>query len=310
MDDRTLLLTLAAVRVDGRSIDWSLLAREAAARGGLSHVLQGQFVEQSKESARSYPVVAHIDANIDEARRRVDLELTAAAEAGARLVTVFDDDYPLNLIGLRDRPPFFWVRGSLQESDARSVAVVGTRACSELGLRRAKRVSHLLTEHDVTVVSGLARGIDTAAHTTALESGGRTIAVLGTGITKCYPRENAQLADRIVSSGQGALVSQFWPTSSPARWTFPRRNHVTSGLALGTVVIEASSTSGAKMQARVALQQGKEVWLLDSLVDSQDWAAKYVESRGAKRTTDVAQILDGLDAGEATAQQIGLDLLP
>ncbi len=140
-----------------------------------------------------------------------------------------------------------------------SVAVVGTRTRLRDGPGAGGTAVRLLAGHHVTVISGLARGIDTAAHQAALHSGGRTIAVLGTGITRCYPPENRVLAEQITQAG--ALVSQFWPTRAPGRDTFPRRNVVTSGLSQGTVVIEASQTSGAKMQARLALEH-EEVFLV------------------------------------------------
>jgi DNA processing protein len=140
----------------------------------------------------------------------------------------------------------------------------------------------------VVVLSGLAKGIDTAAHRATLDAGGRTIAVLGTGITRTYPDENRALAEEIASSG--ALVSQFWPTRTPGRDTFPRRNVVTSGLSQGTVVIEATGTSGAKMQARLALEHGKMVFLIRSLVTSQPWARTYVADRGAIEVEDVTEV--------------------
>ena len=136
----------------------------------------------------------------------------------------------------------------MQRDDARSVAVVGTRDASAEGINKARKISERLVESGVVVVSGLARGIDTAAHTATLAAGGRTIAVIGTGITRTFPAENKELAGEISESG--LIASQFWPSASPAKWTFPRRNVVMSGIAQGTVVVEASSTSGAKMQAR------------------------------------------------------------
>src|SRR5207344_2683526 len=120
-------------------------------------------------------------------------------------------------------------------------------------------------------------------------AGSRTIAVLGTGITRCYPAENKDLAKQITRSG--ALVSQFWPTSPPSKYTFPRRNVVTSGISQGTVVIEASSTSGAKMQARLALEHGKKVFLVRSLVTNQQWAQTYVAKRGAIEVGDVDEVI-------------------
>ena len=171
-------------------------------------------------------------------------------------------------------------------------------------------MSRLLAEQGVTVVSGLATGIDTAAHRAALDAGARTIAVLGTGITKCYPSENRDLAEAITTSG--ALVSQFWPTSSPSRYTFPRRNVVTSGISQGTIVIEATSTSGARMQARLALDHGKKVFLIRSLVTSQPWAREYVGKRGAIEVADVDEVSAQLAAPErvrrATEQQHQLTL--
>jgi DNA processing protein len=153
----------------------------------------------------------------------------------------------------------------------------------------------LLTDAGVTVLSGMALGIDTAAHEETLRRGGRTIAVLGTGILRTYPKQNAELAERIAATG--ALVSQFWPSQSPARYTFPRRNVVTSGLAQGTVVVEATSTSGAKMQARLALEHGKQVFLLRELVTTQPWARKYLD-RGAVEVGHVDDVLTRLRTPE------------
>lgn len=172
-------------------------------------------------------------------------------------------------------------------------------------------MSALLCTHGVTVVSGLARGIDTAAHTAALEAGGRTIAVIGTGILRYYPPENRAVAEQIAQNG--ALVSQFWPDQHGARHTFPRRNVTMSGIAQGTVVIEASSTSGAKMQARLALEHGKKVFLLRSLTIDQPWAQSYVEKRGALMVEDVEDVVGVLadpgriHAADARRQQLALD---
>jgi DNA processing protein len=241
---------------------------------------------------------------------RVAAELEAASAAGAHLVTVLDRHYPANLRLIPNLPPFLFYRGELSEDDARSVAVVGTRRATEAGIRRAANMSRLLAEQKVTVVSGLAKGIDTAAHQAAIAAGSRTIAVLGTGITRCYPAENRDLAEEVTASG--ALVSQFWPTSPPSRYSFPRRNVVTSGISQGTIVIEASSTSGAKMQARLALDHGKKVFLISSLVNSQPWAKEYVDKRGAIEVGEVdevsAQLADPERVRRATAQHQQLAL--
>jgi len=173
------------------------------------------------------------------------------------------------------------------------VAVVGTRTASQAGLEHSAHLARLLVEHGVTVVSGLAHGIDTAAHQSTLDNGGRTIAVIGTGIRKCFPADNAELSRHIVDSG-GAIVSQFWPDAPPAKYAFPRRNITMSGIAQGTVVIEASSTSGARLQAGAALRHGKKVFLVRSLTDHQEWARTYVKDLGARQIETVEEVIDAL----------------
>ena len=312
-DGQRRLLALCAIRIDHESVDWNLIAREAQFSGGLDALWEGKFQERSATADASQKILRRGLREAEELYERVDAELGAAETVGARLVTVLDDGYPANLRLIPNLPPFLFIRGEVREEDARSVAVVGTRDASEAGIRRAQRMSKLLAERDVTVISGLARGIDTAAHRTAIDSGGRTIAVLGTGITKCYPAENRELAEEITL--HGALVSQFWPTRSPGRDTFPRRNVVTSGLSQGTVVIEASSTSGAKMQARLALEHGKKVFLVRSLVTDQKWAQTYVQKRGAIEVGDVEEVIrhlaspDKVRRASEQRQQLTLSLL-
>jgi DNA processing protein len=307
------LLELCAIRVDRQSVDWSLIARQAQFADGLDTLWRGVILEKSAAAQRSRQVLRRGVRDGAALAERVDTELMAASQAGARLITVLDRDYPANLRLIPNLPPFLFVRGELLEADARSVAVVGTRDPSPDGLQRAGRMSRLLAEQGVTVISGLAKGIDTAAHRAALDAGGRTIAVLGTGITKCYPSQNRELAEEITRAG--ALVSQFWPTRPPGKDTFPRRNVVTSGLSQGTAVIEASSTSGAKMQARLALEHGKKVFLLHSLATSQPWAHDYIAKRGAIEVADVDEVIKHLAPAERVRlaaeqqQQLTLALL-
>lgn len=289
MERHRRLLALCAMRVGRESVDWSLVAREAQSSGGLDGLWRGEVVETSETARRSVRLIRECLDQPQSLLRRVDDELEAADRVGAALVTVLDDSYPANLRLIPNLPPFLFYRGEIAESDARSVAVVGTRQPSEEGTRRARRMASALAQRGVTVLSGLARGVDTAAHRAALDAGGRTVAVVGTGITKTYPAENVALAEEIVE--RGALVSQFWPTRAPGRDTFPRRNVVMSGLGQGTVVIEASKTSGAKMQARLALEHGKMVFLVRSLVADQPWAKKYVAERGAIDIDDVEQVV-------------------
>jgi DNA processing protein len=286
--DRLLLLALCALRVDGRRIDRGLLARQAEEPGGLAALRRGKVMEDSPAAETSRPILALGLKHLAQAEGFVAEQVDLAEQVGARLVTVLDPDYPANLRQVADRPPFLFYRGTLTPRDVRAVAVVGTRRPSSDGLARAARMAAGLVAEEVTVVSGLARGIDTAAHQAALAAGGRTIAVLGTGITRCYPAENADLAEAVAASG--ALVSQFWPAASPTRYSFPLRNAVTSGISQGTVVVEAGATSGARLQARLATQQRKQVWLLRSLIAVEPWARSYIERRGAASVTDVADV--------------------
>lgn len=308
------LLALCALGGGEEKLDWSLIAREASRQGGPEQLLNGVLVEKSAAAEKSRPVLRRLVADgLEAARERVARELAAAEAIGARLVTVLDDGYPTNLRLVSNLPPFLFVLGGpFTDADVRSVAVVGTRNPSPEGLRRAKRMARELTLRGVTVVSGLAAGIDTAAHRATLDHGGRTIAVIGTGITRTYPTENATLSSEIAE--RGLVVSQFWPTARPAKWTFPRRNVVMSGIAQGTVVIEASSTSGAKMQARLALEHGKRAFLVKALVTDQPWAQKYVAERGAIEVSSVEDVIRWLAeparVRSATEQrQLTLDLV-
>jgi DNA processing protein len=292
--DRLQLLALCALP----RVSWYAVARAALEPDGLERLLGGEPTETSTEGINTAHAIREGQDQLQAEIERAQVEVAAAEDqVGARLVTVLDDDYPANLRLIFNLPPFLFVRGTLQRDDARSVAVVGTRKASDEGRARAWKMAGALVDEGVTVLSGLAAGIDTEAHEATLAAGGRTIAVLGTGILRQYPKENWQLAERIAETG--ALVSQFWPTQPPAQHTFPRRNVVTSGMSQGTVVIEASKTSGAKMQARLALQHGKIAFLIESLVTEQPWARDYLEKfPRAVKVRDVQEVIDRLRTPE------------
>jgi DNA processing protein len=201
----------------------------------------------------------------------VAAEIAAWEREGMRLVTVLDKDYPLYLRLVHQRPPFLFMRGRLVEDDLR-VAVVGTRSPSPEGIAHARAIAAGLADRGVTVVSGLAAGIDTAAHGTALAVGGRTVGVVGTGLRRSYPAHNAALQREI--GERGLLISQFWPDAPPSKTSFPMRNAVMSGYSLATVVVEAAYRSGARMQARLALEHGRRVFLMRSLM-VHEWAREY-----------------------------------
>jgi DNA processing protein len=228
------------------------------------------------------------EAMIDEAISELE---TLEAE-GISLLTVLDEGYPRNLRLVYDRPLVLWVRGALSDRDERSVAVVGTRKASPAGLGQARQIAHQLVEAGYVVVSGLAAGIDTAAHTATLEAGGRTIAVIGTGLRRAFPRQSAELQRRLGT--ESAVLSQFEPDQEARKWTFPMRNAVMSGLARATIVVEATYTSGARMQARLALEHGRPVVLMESLLE-HEWARAYAERPGVYVVAEVADVVDRLD---------------
>lgn len=219
---------------------------------------------------------------------------------GMRVASILDDEYPSSLRTIYNRPPFVFWRGMWNdEADGDGLAVVGTRTPSSDGLQLAGALAAGLAERSVTVLSGLARGIDTAAHRGALDAGGRTVAVLGHGLDVVYPPENAPLAEEIVRSG-GALLSPFVPSQPPAaRYTFAIRNAVMSGLGRGTIVVEAGPTSGARMQARLALEHGRPVFIPQSLSEQHTWAREFVlKGRKGVRAIpadDAEQILSALE---------------
>jgi DNA processing protein len=213
-------------------------------------------------------------------------------QEGIRVVTVLDDAYPVNLRMVHDRPSVLFHRGALADRDRESVAVVGTRKATPEGLDAARAIARQLVESNYVVVSGLAAGIDTAAHVAALEAGGRTVAVIGSGLRHAFPKANASLQDRIAR--EAAVISQFWPGQEPRRWTFPQRNAVMSGLGRATVVVEAAHTSGARMQARLALEHGRPVFLLRSLM-AHEWARKYRDYAGVYVVDDGSEILGHLE---------------
>jgi DNA processing protein len=284
--------------------DWHLIAQLVEEAGSARRLAEGQLSGFETPELLAALKQDALPISADELARH-EQTIAQAEREGAALVTVLDDGYPTNLRAVYDRPPFLFVRGRLEPDDERAIAVVGTRSASNEGLQQADHLARELAARNVTVVSGLARGIDTAAHEGALAAGGRTIAVMGTGIQLVYPRENAELAGRIVESG-GALVSQFPLGAPPTRFRFPMRNRTMSGLALGTVVVEASGKSGARMQARIALEHGKRVFLVSGLVTRESWAQRYRDHPGATEVRSVDDVLEVVEELEQPAEQLTL----
>ena len=227
----------------------------------------------------------------------VDLpgELARMAEAGVHAVTAVDEAYPALLREIYDPPIVLYVWGELTPRDARAVGVVGSRRPSHYGLETAKRFSHHLALAGWTVVSGLARGIDTAAHQGALAApAGRTVAVLGCGLGTIYPPENFALAERI-ADGRGAVVAEFPMTMRPDKQTFPMRNRIIAGLGRGVLVVEAGENSGALISAHQAAEQGRTVFAVPGQVDRPEArGSNRLLREGARFVTDAGDVLDEL----------------
>ncbi len=281
-DSRTQRAALVALLRHGPS-GWPRIAAEVLDRGDAVALLH----EAVAGEGTLFPTPAHATDLIEAAR---DL-LTGWDSAGVRTLSVLDPDYPAQLREIRELPPILFTRGSLAD-DQRAIAVVGSRAASERGRHIAATVADALARRQVTVVSGLAAGIDTAAHEAALTAGGRTVAVIGTGLTHYYPPENQDLQDRIATVG--LVISQFWPDTPPRRQQFPMRNAVMSGYAAATLVIEAGEHSGARIQARLALQHGRPVVLLHDLLQ-HEWARALAVRPGVSVVADPDTLLAAVE---------------
>jgi DNA processing protein len=265
---------------------WQLYADEVEEAGSALAVLDSELTLRRGQTNL-------FDPQDDELLADAANDIAAWEARGFRLLTVLDRDYPENLRAVHDRPPLIFVAGGLTAADSRSVAVVGTRQPTPRGLEQASAIAEHLARSDITVASGLATGIDTAAHTSALKARGRTVAVIGTGLEHAYPADNADLQREIAISG--AVISQFWPDAPPARRNFPMRNAVMSGMALATVVVEALHRSGARTQARIALAHGRPVMLARTLVDDQPWAREFAERPGTHVFADPVEITETVE---------------
>jgi DNA processing protein len=226
---------------------------------------------------------------------RADAEAAVklAQEGRIRAVTWSDPAYPIALTTIADPPPLLWVRGAIDALSLPSVAIVGSRAASPYGLSVAAQLASDLAARGLIVVSGLARGVDSAAHRGALAVGGTTVAVLGSGADVIYPPEHAALADEITV--QGAVISELVPGTPPLPWCFPLRNRIISGLSRAVVVIEAGEKSGSLITARCALEQGREVLAVPgNVLSGRNRGAHALLRDGAKIVESADDILDEL----------------
>lgn len=226
---------------------------------------------------------------------RTQINLDALVEKiysqGIKIITWQDSDYPRRLKEITQSPPVLFMRGSFEISDDWAVAVVGTRRVTAYGRQVAAEVARFLAQNGVTVVSGLARGVDAIAHNAALQASGRTIAVLGNGVDVVYPPEHRNLSEEIMKSG--ALVSDYAVGTSPDSQNFPPRNRIISGLSLATIVVEAGETSGALITAEFAVEQGREVFAVPgSILTPQSSGTNRLIEQGARPLLRMQEILD------------------
>ena len=223
----------------------------------------------------------------------IERELELIREYDCQIVTLYDPAYPQCLKEIDTPPLVLYVRGKLTPEDSRSLSIVGSRDAKDYGRKVSYRLSYQLSQRGLTVVSGLAKGIDTSAHRGALEAGGRTIAVMGNGLSFIYPATNRDLAEKITESG--ALISEFPMGVKPKPRNFPRRNRIISGLTLGTVVVEASNRSGALITARLAGEQGREVFAVPGEIFSElSTGTHKLINDGAKLINTVDDLLNEL----------------
>ncbi|MEK6733008.1 MAG: DNA-processing protein DprA [Candidatus Omnitrophota bacterium] len=254
------------------------------------------FKASEDEFKRVKEIGSILAARIPQAIKEINLkkELDLIKKHGVKVVTFLDKGYPENLKNIYDPPVILYVKGEILPEDKLAIAIVGSRLASFYGLQTAERLGFELASHGITVVSGLARGIDSSSHKGALKARKRTIAVLGSGLANIYPDEHIKLAEKISESG--AVISEFPMLTRPDKGNFPKRNRIISGLSLGVVCVEAAEKSGALITCDCALEQGREVFAVPGKVDSMtSKGTNKLIKQGAKLAQGVEDILEELN---------------
>lgn len=249
--------------------------------------------------------------NFLQVRASVDLTavLTQMESEGISLLTWMDEEYPRRLSDIAQPPPVLYVKGTITTQDEWAVAIVGTRKITPYGYQATEETAAFLARNGVTVVSGLARGIDSAAHRAALNAGGRTIAVLGSGVDRIYPEENRNLAGEIVE--RGALISDYGLGTPPEAVNFPPRNRIIAGLSIAVVVVEAGRKSGALITADYAVEQGRDVFAVPgSIFSPQSKGTNRLVRDGAHPLLDPEDLLEALNLTLITEHQSARTVLP
>ncbi|MGO9567502.1 MAG: DNA-processing protein DprA [Desulfomonilaceae bacterium] len=245
------------------------------------------------QRARLSEKLAHVIADFKPPRDDIIREMEILQKLGARIVSRWDEDYPPNLKEIYDPPALLFVRGAIVSQDTRAVAVVGARNPTRYGLDVTEQISRDLVREGITLISGLARGIDTACHKAALKGGGRTIGVLGCGLDVPYPRENKDLIEEMVKTG--AVISEFRPGVAPLATNFYRRNRIVSGLAKGILVVEATRNSGSLITAAHALDQNRDVFAVPgSVMNKRSSGPHHLLKQGAGLVESADDIVQAL----------------
>jgi DNA processing protein len=289
--ERAALLALLDERpplpAEHRRATWAEIALEVSSRGSASSLWD-------ETHALTLDGMADPDGVLAAARHR----LQAWADADFDVLTVLDAEYPLALRGIHEMPPILFTKGTPRSDDV-GVSIVGSRQASPKGRSMAGNIAKGLVERGLSVISGLADGIDTAAHQATLEAGGRPCGVIGTGINRVYPSTASShtLHERV--AGAGVLISQFLPDAPPSRTSFPMRNVTMSGLGKASIIVEAGEHSGTRIQARAAVEHGRAVILTDVVVNATQWGEQLAGRPGvyvAGSTSEVMSIVERLVA--------------
>jgi len=261
-------------------------------------------LKRSRLDSGSINAIAHWRPRIS-----LEAEMEKLARYGVKVLIWHDPDYPSRLKEIYDYPPILYVRGSLLPEDEWCLAVVGTRRATVYGRQATEEIVADLARNKITIVSGLAKGIDSIAHYSALEAGGRSIAVFASGLDIVYPGENAALARSIIQ--QGAVVSEYPLGTRPKADNFPRRNRIMSGLSLGVLVVEAGETSGAMITAHLALEQNREVFAVPgSILSPASRGTNHLIQEGAKLIRDYTDILEELNLTAVAHQMEIKEVIP
>jgi DNA processing protein len=272
--ERIALIALLRTRPDGLS--WPRLTEEVLECGSAYSVWERYNPDQLIPS----PIAA---AALEDA----EADLLKWERDGLQIMSVLDKEFPQRLLDIVETPPFLFAQGRIDLDDP-GMSVVGSRKASDRGVEMASNIARFLVRQGLTVISGLAAGIDTAAHTAALGEGGRTVAFLGTGCNVSYPAKNGDLQAAIAD--HGLVLSQFWPDAPPQKHSFPMRNALMSGYGLATIVVEAGETSGARIQARLAVEHGRPVILSDMVVERNEWARTLMRRPGVHMVSSLKEL--------------------